>query len=24
MDVSCDYSSGGTFPIGETVVTCSA
>ena len=24
MDVSCDYSSGDTFPIGETVVTCSA
>jgi dipeptidyl aminopeptidase/acylaminoacyl peptidase len=24
VDVSCDYNSGGTFPIGETVVTCSA
>jgi Tol biopolymer transport system component len=24
VDVTCDYSSGDTFPIGETVVTCSA
>jgi hypothetical protein len=24
VDVSCDYDSGDTFPIGETVVTCSA
>jgi HYR domain len=24
VDVSCDYNSGDTFPIGETVVTCSA
>jgi Tol biopolymer transport system component len=23
-DVTCDYNSGDTFPIGETVVTCSA
>src|SRR5215212_8146955 len=24
VDVSCDYNSGDTFPIGETVVTCTA
>src|SRR5829696_5885235 len=24
VDVTCDYNSGDTFPIGETVVTCSA
>src|SRR5918997_607482 len=24
VDVTCDYSSGDTFPIGETVVRCSA
>lgn len=24
VDVACDYNSGDTFPIGETVVTCSA
>jgi hypothetical protein len=24
VDVSCDYNSGDTFPIGETVITCSA
>jgi hypothetical protein len=24
VDVSCDHNSGETFPIGETVVTCSA
>jgi HYR domain/Bacterial Ig-like domain len=24
VDVSCDYNSGDTFPIGETAVTCSA
>jgi hypothetical protein len=24
VDVSCDYNSGDTFSIGETVVTCTA
>ncbi|MDQ3851321.1 MAG: HYR domain-containing protein [Thermoproteota archaeon] len=24
VDVSCDYNSGDTFPIGQTVVTCTA
>jgi hypothetical protein len=24
VDVTCNYDSGDTFPIGETVVTCSA
>jgi hypothetical protein len=24
VDVSCDHNSGGTFPIGDTIVTCTA
>jgi hypothetical protein len=24
VDVTCDYNSGDTFPMGETLITCSA